>query len=192
MWIIDDIFKAIRAIAEAVKARYDYKGLSMQEKQDDEKRDSELATRLLTLIYKYRDAMEDFMDSFMVSVPDLPKEEAPHLNKEQRRFQAYANFEQKRSDAVASVRQEFYDDILTSEALWGDEIRKIVEEMHIIEKFARKRVEQQLRTVNPDNSQMARKTSDKILENMKSDEELSKKFNKLVKEAERYLKQKMQ
>ena len=167
-------------------------GLDVWKKQPKKKVDSDFATRLLTLIYKYRDAMEDFMDSFMVSVPDLPKEEAPHLNKEQRRFQAYVNFEQKRSDAVSSVRKEFYADILTSEALWGNEIRKIVEEMHIIEKFARTKIKYQLRAMNPDNSQMAKEASDKAQENMTSDEELLKKFNKLIKEAEKYLKQKMQ
>ena len=194
MFIIDDIARAVRAIAEAIKARYDYKGLSTQEKQDDGKRDSELATRLLTSIYRYRDAMSGFMNPFITLHPESQKE-APHLSEEQRLYQAREKFENKRNKEVICARERFYDDILTSEALWGDEIRLIVEEMCKIENIVRKRIGYQLMSSNPDETPDKKQEADQMLRVMfegptNSFEALAERFNEQIQKAEDYLKQK--
>ena len=191
MYIIDDISKAVRAIAEAIKARYDYKKLSMQETQDDGKRDSELATQLLTSIYRYRDAMSGFMNPYM----SVPLEEAPDLSEAQKFFRGWLKIENERYDNVVSARQKLYDSILTSEALWGDDIRSVIEKMHEIETIVRTRIVHKLTTGNPDANEGDKKIARQHLEIMMEDPKnkqvaLTKRFDELVKEAEDYLKPK--
>ena len=191
-----DIFTMFSAMTVAVSAAttafFAYNGLSIWKEQHSGKIESDLATRLLASIYRYRDAMEIFMRPLLVEFIPESHEEAPHLSKKQRYFRAYQKFEQKRYDKVISARQKFYDDLLTSEALWGEKMRSIAEEMYRIENVLQQKIRRQLIIQDPDAAIVDKNTAEYALEKvLKSDDELSKEFAEKVKKAEDYLKPKI-
>ena len=194
MSVIVEIVKIISpivvALSAAATAHYAYKGLSIWREQHSEKIESDLATRLLASIYRYRDAIDIFMDEVVSYVP-VSHQDAPSFNEEQRRFLGYANLKNDRYNNIISARQKLYDDILTSEALWGEKMRSIVDEISSIEKIAGKRKDHELTKKNPDISRTHKETAEQTLEVLLSPDEISKGISKLIKESEDYLKPKI-
>ena len=193
--IISPMVVAISAAATAFfaykGASYAYKGLSIWREQHSGKIESDLATRLLASIYRYRDAIDEFMNPSMALFLDSA-ESTPHLTKDQRLSRARKNLKNEQYNKVISARQKFYDDILTSEAIWDEAMRTIVEEMYGMESIFLKRVVDRLIMTNPDIDYDKKETAKKSLKKLKmSDDELLEKFAELIKIAEDYLKPKI-
>ena len=193
MYIIDDISKAVRAVAEAVKARYDYKGLSMQEKHNSMKIYSEVATSLIDSIHRYRIAVDNSMSMYTILLLDsnLPKSEH-EPNKVKKRFQGHKNLHREYNDKVVSARKEIDDDISVAVGLWDEEMQSILDEMIEIEEITRKINLNQLTRQNPDASRSEKEYAKQIIEGLKSNGELAEKLLNLAKKAERTLKRKVQ
>lgn len=186
-----DTFTIFGSMATIVIAVCAVMGLFTWRKQ----RDYELAIRLLVSIRKYQDTMRDFADPFMSigSIIHLwlpPEDELNHTEK-RKRFEEREKIEYKRHNKVVSARQEFYDDVLRSEVLWGEEIKSIVGEMREIEYTFRQKITHELTTKDPDVEPDEKNDTKQYLETMQSDDELLEEFNKLVKKAEDYLKPKI-
>ena len=184
---------AISAAATAFFAYY--KGFPIQKEQHSGNIEFDLATRLLASIYKYRDTMRDFANpinslaSIMHLLP-LREDELSHAEN-RKKLEAIIKIQYKRHDKVVSARQEFYDDVLKSEMLWGEKIQSIIEEMRKIEVIFRQKITYELAAVDPDAEPDKKDDIKKHLETMQSDDELLEEFNKLVKKAAKYLRPKI-
>ena len=193
MYIIDDMFKAIRAIAEAVKARYDYKNLSMQQKHDSMNIHSEIATSLIDSIHRYKSAVSNSISMYWILFQNSNffPESKYEPSKIKEIFQGHKNLHRERNDKVVSARQELDDDISVAVALWDEEMQSILDEMIEIEETTRKRILNQLTINNPDASRSEKEYAKQILEGIKLDPRDNKLVN-LAKKAERTLKRKVQ
>ena len=193
MFIIDDIAKAVRAVAEAVKARYDYKGLSMQEKHNSMKIYSEVATSLIDSIHRYRIAVDNSMSMYTILLLDskLPKSEH-EPNKVKKRFREHKNLHREYNEKVVSARQEIDANISVTVALWDEEMQSILDKMIEIEEITRKINLNQLTIQNPDASRSEKEYAEQTIEGIKSNNELAEKLLNLAKKAERTLRRKMQ
>ena len=159
--------------------------------------ESDLAIRLLASIYKYRDALNIFIEPGVVNLYPKSHEEAPHLSEKQRLDQAASDLQNKRYDNVISARQKIYPDILKSEALWDKEMRSVVDAMSNVEVIVLKRFTTASIVNNPDSPPEQKQAARDSLKTMlkepeKQNDALLKNIDALVKKAEDYLKQKMQ
>lgn len=194
MFVVD-IFIILGSVATMTIAVCAVIGLFTWRKQHSAKIESDLAIRLLVSIRKYRDIMGDFADP-LTSIASiihllLPREDDLSHAEKQRMFEEREKIQYKRLNKVVSARQEFYDDVLISETLWGEEVQSIIEEMREIEATFREKTAHELAAANPDAEPEEKDDTKKILEAMPSDEELLVEFDKLVKKAAKYLRPKI-
>ena len=187
------------AVSAATTAYFAYKGLSIWKEQHSGKIESDLATRLLVSIYKYRDAIFDYANPF--TLIQIPQKDTPNLSKEYRATKVRENLENDRHDKVVSTRQEIYADILASEALWGKEMQVIFEGMQLIEKQLKiesdeymKKLQNHLIEItkmSKSKKPMTKQEMGQIWDEIQPNEATSKELKKLVKKAEDYLRPKI-
>ena len=196
--LISPMVVAISAAATAFfaykGASYAYKGLSIWREQHSGKIESDLATRLLVSIYKYRDAVNDYANPFIHPLL-VPPEYAPNISEQYRPFQVRMNLEKERYEKVDSARQEIYADLLISEALWGKELQVIFLAMPVAaEQDIRSKIIDLLSSIleTIGNEKLTNKKEvEQIIEQTKLDKTILEKFDEKIKKAEDYLKPKI-
>ena len=157
----------------------------------------DLVIRHLASIYKYRDAVVELINlSDDDPTPDSSENKSNLTEKDFRgRIELLREYVRK----TKSVRQEFYADILKSEALWGEEeLRLMVGEMPTLETIARNIVTSKLILRTPEiidhfgHGAKERERIEQDIKNLESDGPIEKRFDDLIKKAENYLNKKMQ
>ena len=190
--IITMLSAMVVAVSAATTAYFAYKGLSIWKEQHSGKIEFDLATRLLVSVYKYRDAMDDYIRPFIYSIR-FPYENVSDIREEYQPLQVYINLEKERYDKIDSASQEIYADIPTSEASWGNEMRLIFLDMSIQAEEIRGKVITQLSEISQKikNKKLTKKQEvQELLDKEKLDRAISEEFFELVKQAEDYLKEK--
>ena len=159
-----------------------------------EKMKYDTTTQLLASIYEYRNAISEFANPFMSLIIDSDEEE-PQITEEQKIFEAHKNLKSERFDKMVSARQKIYADISIINVSWSEKLRSIIDEMYKIEIIIRRRTECRLIIANPDidAGHPTRHDAEKELKAMREDptndyEKLQERLDKLVKEAEDFLK----
>ncbi|MDC0461600.1 hypothetical protein OAM34_01175 [Alphaproteobacteria bacterium] len=193
--ITSDVVIGLSAMTTAYFA---FRGLSTWKEQHRGKIEYELARRLLLSIYIYRDAIRSARHPFMSYAP-TSKEAAPKKSDKQREFEGYSAEYGRRYDFVLEARRSLYADVLESEVLWADEIRKITDEMLVLDNQLKSTIEYHLTARNPDSDHNAIEIAKEILKNKQGtlyakyseDDIFAQKFDGLVERAENYLKKKL-
>ena len=144
----------------------------------------DLIIRLLASIYKYRDAINELIKP-TIDDPTL-------LSEKEEGFGKRLDFLRERVRKTKSVRQEFYDDVLKSEALWGEDLRLMVKEMKELEEIARTIEVKKLIVTHPKADHSTKEDIEQDIKNLESDGAIEKRFDDLFKKAEKYLKEKKQ
>ena len=150
-------------------------GLSAWKVQHRRKTDSDLATQLRTLIYRYRDAMIVFINIPAKMTRDLYRDE----QRENRRN-------------ISSLAKKINSNISISAISCSEELRKLFGEMREIEnnvKKTDKKVEENLGTIGfTSENDYARKGAEQAIKSIKKDrKKLSKQFSELIKKADKIL-----
>ena len=183
---------AVVAVSAALTARYAYKGLSIWREQHSGKIESDLATRLLASIYKYRDAVNDYTFPF-IDPDQVPPVFAPNLSEIYQSLQAREKFHKENCDKMDSARQEIYVDILKGEALWDNEMPIIFHKMNVEVSQIQLKVATQIYEAfkKIQGAELTTKQEvEQFFDKMKLDKAVAKKFNEKVFDAEYYLKSK--
>lgn len=122
--IVRDVIVCATAITGAVVA---VKGLTTWRRQHKGQADYELARRLLTTLFRYRDAINGVRNPAMFAheMPMPPPDEAAQMSPAKIRFHGLSKAYQARWDRVNVESSKLYPDLIESEALWGDELKKL-------------------------------------------------------------------
>ena len=174
-------------------ASYAYKGLSIWREQHGGKIESDLATRLLVSIYKYREEVEDYTIPFINPDLILPVY-APNLSEIYQPLQAREKFHDESCGKMDSARQEIYVDIFKSKALWGGKILLIFREINVEASQIKQKVYAQIYEAYKkiaDKKLTTKQEVEQFFDEIKLDKAVADKFNEKVLEAEEYLKSKI-
>ena len=188
----------IVGLSAALTAFFAWMGLSTWKRQHQGKIEYELARRLLRSVYNYRDAINSARNSSLY-YPPVSETDEPNQSEEQRKFAAFRNAYQQCYDIVYEVRREIHPDVLESEALWGKEVRLIIDKMLQLEHKLKTTFEFYLNARNPSSSDSDKEVANIILRENKGvldarddgKDEFAKDFEKLLGEADDYLKKKL-
>lgn len=186
--IFSTIIVSLSAVATACFA---YMGLSTWK----ERMRYDIATRLLALIHKYRDTLDEIINPFtslFLALDELDASGELDYRKRKITEEILKNFRIERYNNAILVRQKIHVDISIINTSWDAKLRKIFDDMRQIEDSVRKNEDEirpNLSTIEvTSNSHYARIEALQNLRSMQNDlEKFSKRLDELVKEAEGYL-----
>ena len=191
MFVVD-IFIILGSVATMILAGCAFMGLRSWKKQHSGKTEFDLVIRLLASIYKYRDAVDE-----LINPPDddlTPDSSENKSSLTEKDFKERIKRLRDRVHKTKSVRQEFYADILRSKALWGEELRLMVDEMPKLETIAGKIATRKLTVRNPKIiDHFGHGTKERIeqdIKDLESDGAIEKRFDVLINKIENYLESK--
>lgn len=192
MSVIVDIFMILSSVATMTIAVCAVMGLSAWKKQHSGKTESDLAIQILASIYKYRDAVDELINPPNDDpTPDSSENKSSLTEKD---FKERIELLRERVHKTKSVRQEFYADILRSKALWGEELRLMVDEMPKLETIASKIMTRKLTARNPKIIDHfgpgTRERIEQDIKDLESDGAIEKRFDALINKIENYLESK--
>ena len=129
----------------------------------------------------------------------ISEKEAPNKSEKQRIFESIKAEYQERYNLIVEVRANIYPDVIESEVLWSEEIRKIIDEMVALDRKLKFTIEYHLTVQNPDTNKSEKEFAKEMLKKDKGtlyatynkDDEFAQKFEELFKEAEEILKKKL-
>lgn len=126
--VIKDIVLTLTAITGAIVAM---KGLSTWKRQISGQANYNLSKSLLINLFKYRDIINSIRHPFMSGseLQQPSQEELAKMDEKQVRFYGTHKAYEARWKRIAEVRAEIYANLIEAEALWGDEISKLWEEI---------------------------------------------------------------
>jgi|GEM_PF-1966518 len=116
------------AAAAGLGALTAWKGLNAWQVQQKWSLDTQLAHRILVLIYRHKDALAGVRHPAIWSgetVDAVKGKELPN-DRDHRRFIETAAVYEKRWSKVAEVRAELYSQMLEAQALWGDSFKDLL------------------------------------------------------------------
>lgn len=197
--LIKDLILSGAAIAGAVIA---IKGLSTWKRQLKGQSEYELSRRLLVTLFKYRDAIAGVRHPAMwgYEMPNPPEDELKNMSREQIRFYGTSKAYQARWDKVQTERTSLYADLLESEAIWGDELKKLFKTLFNLEHELFTSVRHYVELINPETEEASkeairnidRKRRDIMYDDLSEEgDDYRKDFQRGVEEIEKYLKPKL-
>lgn len=126
--VLKDIVLTLTAITGAFVA---VKGLSTWKRQISGQAEYNLSKNLLVNLFKYRDVISSIRDPFMSGSERIPPsgEERKKMTDAQVRHHATSKAYEVRWNKLSEVRPEIYANMIEAEALWGDEITKLWENL---------------------------------------------------------------
>ena len=194
--IVNVVNDLIVAGAAMVAAYVGLQGLDTWKRQIKSNTEYELAKKILTSLYKLREAIRSVRNPFLQysPEPDLPKEKLEELDKREKDWYAYMQAYQKRWDPVNDAKAELLANIFEAEVVWGSEILEKIKQLNPIinELFAV--IQEHIEDKNPNKDysidRERRKELRKILYFMSVEEEdiYFNKLKKVISEIEEELK----
>ncbi|WP_448309539.1 hypothetical protein [Pantoea sp. PGP6] len=126
--VFKDIVLTLTAITGAYVA---LKGLSTWKRQISGQANYNLSKNLLVNLYKYRDIISSIRHPAMSGreLNQSSQEEVANMSASQIRFHNTHKAYEARWKRISEVRPEIYANIIEAEALWGDEISKLWDEV---------------------------------------------------------------
>ncbi len=130
-------------------------GLNAWQRQLKGKANYELARRLLTTFYKYRDAIEAVRHPAMWNneMPYPEPDKAKGMSDAHIRHFGVAGAYQARWEKVKEQRVNLYPDLIEAEAIWGSELKSLFSSVISIEGELLHEIEDYLEVLNPDTDQ---------------------------------------
>ncbi|MFQ2156064.1 hypothetical protein ACK33E_06450 [Aeromonas hydrophila] len=197
--LIKDLILSGAAIAGAVIA---IKGLSTWKRQLKGQSEYELSRRLLVTLFKYRDAIAGVRHPVMwaYEMPSPPEDESKNMSREHIRFYGTSKAYQARWDKVQAERASLYADLLESEAIWGDELKKLFKTLFNLEHELFTSVRHYVELINPETKEgskesirdIDKKRRDIMYDDLSEEgDDYRKDFQLGVEAIERYLKPKL-
>ena len=178
-----------------------FKGLSSWRDQRSWEADSELARKILILLYRHRDAISHVRNP-AIWVDESEAVLTEEDKKEDRDFQRYlgtAKVYEKRWEKITSVRSELYPLLLEADAIWQGEAKDMMMPLHELEVELKITVQRYLRATNPRITEETRRHAEKRLnqkrdvlyEDYSPDDEFKTDYQTRLESIERFLQSKM-
>jgi hypothetical protein len=178
------------------------KGLNTWKRQLKGQSEYELARRILVSIFKYRDAILNVRHPAMwaYEMPSPSLDEEKDMTQEQLRFYGTSKAYQARWDKVQTERTSLYPDLLESEAIWGDELKKLFKELFKLESELFTCVQNYVTLINPDTDKSYKKAIMEIKSKRRdilyddlsvNGDDYKKEFQSHIDKIEKYLKPKL-
>lgn len=197
--LIKDIILSIAAIVGALVA---FKGLNTWKLQHQGQSEYELSRRILVTLFKYRDAISAARHPaiFSYEMPAPSENESKNMSQNQIQFYGHSKAYQARWDKVQEQRTNLYADLLESEAIWDDELKKLFKVLFNLEYELLTNIQHHINLINPDideHKKEAIRNIDKnkrdiLYDNLSEEgDEYRKDFLLGVEEIEKYLKPKL-
>lgn len=197
--LIKDLILSGAAIAGSVIA---IKGLSTWKRQLKGQSEYELSRRLLVTVFKYRDAIAGVRHPAMwaYEMPSPPEEKSKNMSHKQISFYGTSKAYQARWEKVQAERTSLYADLLESEAIWGDELKKLFKTLFNLEHELFTSVRHYVELINPDTEEASKEAIRNIDKNRRDimyddlseeGDDYRKDFQRSVEEIEKYLKPKL-
>lgn len=197
--LIKDLILSGAAITGAVVA---IKGLSTWKRQLKGQSEYELSRRILVTLFKYRDTIAGVRHPAMwaYEMPFPPEDESKNMSRDYIRFYGTSKAYQARWDKVQAERTSLYADLLESEAIWGDELKKLFKTLFNLEHELFTSVRHYVELINPDTDEASKediRSIDKKLRAIMYDDlseegdDYRKDFQRGVEAIEKYLKPKL-
>lgn len=197
--LIKDLILSGAAIAGAVIA---INGLSTWKRQLKGQSEYELSRRLLVTLFKYRDAIAGVRHPAMwaYEMPSPPEDESKNMSREHIRLYGTSKAYQARWDKVQAERASLYADLLESEAIWGDELKKLFKTLFNLEHELFTSVRHYVELINPETKEgskesirdIDKKRRDIMYDDLSEEgDDYRKDFQLGVEAIERYLKPKL-
>lgn len=197
--LIKDLILSGAAITGAAVA---IKGLSTWKRQMKGQSEYELSRRILVTLFKYRDAIAGVRHPAMwaYEMPSPPENESNNMSREHIRFYGTSKAYQARWDKVKAERTSLYADILESEAIWGDELKKLFKTLFNLEHELFISVMHYVELINPDTDDASTEAIGKIDKERRAimyddlseeGDDYRKDFQRGVEAIEKYLKPKL-
>lgn len=125
----------IVAGAACIGAITAWKGLSAWQDQQKWTLDTQLAHRILVLIYRHKDALAGVRHPAIWSGETVAAVKGKDLpdDRDHRRYFETASVYEKRWSKVAEIRAELYSQLLEAQALWGDSFKDLLEPLWKLE-----------------------------------------------------------
>lgn len=197
--LVKDLILSGAAIAGAVVA---IKGLSTWKRQMKGHSEYELSRRILVTLFKYRDAIAGVRHPVMwaYEMPPPPEDESKEMSPAHVKFYGTSKAYQARWDKVQAERTNLYADLLESEAIWGDELKKLFKTLFNLEHELFTNVRHYIELINPDTEEeskeairnIKKKRRDIIYDDLSEEgDDYRKDFQHGVEAIEKYLKPKL-
>lgn len=197
--LVKDLVLSGAAIAGAVVA---IKGLGTWKRQLRGQSEYELSRRILVTLFKYRDAIAGVRHPAMwaYEMPRPPDDESKNMSRERVGFYGTSKAYQARWDKVQAERMSLYADLLESEAIWGDELKKLFKVLFNLEHELFTTVRHYIELINPDTGEASkeaianidRKRRDIMYDDLSEEgDDYRKDFQRGVDAIEKYLKPKL-
>lgn len=152
------------AIAAGIGAFTAWKGLSAWQDQQKWTLDTQLAHRILVLVYRHKDALAGVRHPAIWSgetVDAVKGKDLPDDRSQRRHIETTAVYE-KRWSKVAEIRAELYSQLLEAQALWGDSFKDLLSPLWKLELELLGVVRTYLDAMDPNSSEEMRRAVQEI------------------------------
>lgn len=129
---VAEIAIACSAVVGAIVA---VRGLNAWKSQQRGNAEYDLALKILTSVFRYRDALEGVRNPAMSNyeMPHPDEEQANKMSHDEIRFFGLAGAYQARWQAVQEQKTTLYAALLEAEVLWGQELKETFERLYKLE-----------------------------------------------------------
>lgn len=129
---VKDSILAATAITGAIIA---FRGVNTWRRQLNGQADHNLCKNLLVSIFKYRDAIRFVRNPFMSGSeqPSPPSEKINTMTEQEKRYYGISKAYAARWDKVIEAHAQVYAYLIETEALWGNEVKLMWEEIRKLE-----------------------------------------------------------
>lgn len=192
------------ALAAVVAAHAAKRGLDTWRLQMRGKNEYKIARDLLVSLYKYRDAICEVRQPWS-NYPELRKDpnKVMGVNDIGKRKEFFVRFHkeyQRKWGNVIKRKQHIYKDMVIAEALWGDELYSLFNQLFEREHTLLRAIKWNIKLIDPDTpvGQRPNATQEKIKDmvdiaiSVKSGDTFGKKIMEDIKSIEQYLKKKLE
>lgn len=177
-------------------------GINSWKRQSKAHNDHELAKRILVNLFKYRDAIANVRNPFMWSseMPLPSEEDKLKMNMQDISFYGKSKAYQGRFNKVQEVRSGLYIDLIEAQALWGNELQEVFNELYKLQNELLIVIQNYIELINPKTDavtkssiQVINKDKSSIMYDLGVDnpDPFRENFDRFLKKIEEYLKLKM-